>query len=114
MRLTAAIVRARGCHCPFKQIDRRPAGRSIEQSAQEKGRKMASRARPTRRDRQMRWKNSRVRNSPAVLLWHFPADRKSLLAIGESRARTNKQSRTKRIVPDSLTREVYKISPFVR
>lgn len=49
--------------------------------------------------RQMRWKNSRVRNSPAVLLWDFPADRKSLPAIGESRARTNKQSRTKREVP---------------
>jgi len=39
MRLTAAIVRARDCHCPFKQIDHRSAGRSIEQSAQKKGEK---------------------------------------------------------------------------
>jgi len=106
MRLTAAIVRARGCHCPFKQIDRRPAGRSIEQSAQGKGRKMASRARPTRRAGRCGGKTLASENSPAVLLWDFPADRKSLPAIGESRARTNKQSRTKR--------EVNKILPFVR
>lgn len=51
-----AIVRAWDCHCPFKQIDHRPASRSIEQSAQGKGRKMR---------RQMRWKNFRVRNFPS-------------------------------------------------
>lgn len=51
-----AIVRAWDCHCPFKQIDHRPASRSIEQSAQGNGRKMR---------RQMRWKNSRVRNFPS-------------------------------------------------
>lgn len=28
-----AIVRVWDCHCPFKQIDHRPTGRSIEQSA---------------------------------------------------------------------------------
>jgi len=97
MWLTATIVRARGCHCPFKQIDRRPTGRSIEQSTQGKGRKMASQARSTRRaSRCGAWKTLASEIPPLSYYRTFPADRKSLPAIDESRARTNKQSRTKR------------------
>lgn len=111
MRLTAAIVRARGCHCPFKQIDHRPAGRSIEQSARRKGRKMASRARPADAVEKL----SRQK-FPHCLIMEFPADRKSplsspLLTRSVDPASAKRESRTKRA--PTVPREFYKISLFV-
>lgn len=115
MRLTAAIVRSRGCHCPFKQIDRRPAGRSIEQSAQGKERKMASR--PARRAGRCDGKTLASEIPPLSYYGTFPRIVNLFPRSAESlllRARTNKQPRTKRGPgPSPLTREVYKISPFV-
>lgn len=90
MRLTAAIVRARDCHCPFKQIDHRPAGRSIEQSAQRKGRKMASPCTG-------RCGGKTLASEIPLLSYYetFPRIVNLFPRIGRSHARTNKQSRTK-------------------
>lgn len=101
MRLTAAIVRSRGCHCPFKQIDRRPAG-PLSNLHREKGEKWRH-ERHGRRDASAdaMEKLSCQKFPRCLIMGPFPRivnlfPRSANLS---PRARTSKQSRTKREAP---------------